>query len=525
MLILAAILISLITPFAVLGLSFSKLRLGYIWLLTTISSSIAWGMVYMSRDLIPFSITLANWQTGFSFSTSPTFLLDNISWPFAMAVMTLPLAVLLTDVARENNLDPQTWAASQALGAVGLIAVVAGNPITVLMTWAIIDIAESVVLLLRMTRSSERERVVISFSVRIAGMLVLISAMLRATGLNRQLTFDDIPAEVGGYLMLAAGLRLGILPPNQPLLREPFLRRGLGTLVRFIPVIASLILLVRAAHVEIEHVWVTIFMILASSSAILSAMAWVRAKSALEGRLYWILGLSAFALASAVQGLPVACAAWGLALFFSGSILFLFNTRNLWLMILPSLGIVGFSALPLTPAWEGSALFGRISWGYQIIFFASLALFVIGYFRFARQSRPASQGFERWMWLAYLFGLSLLPITHYSLIYIRWKLGFREIFIQTPGWVSGLIPMGLAAILIVLNRRKLISLPPYVDHIFGVFDWVYRFIWWVYRILGRILFVITRLLEGEGSVLWALLILIMLIVTVNLWGSGEVLEL
>ncbi len=527
MLILAAILIALLAPLAVLGLSFSRIRSGYLWVLAMLSSFVVWGLVLAARGQIPTSILLADWQPDFLFKSSPSLLIDNISWPFAVALMTLPLAVLLTDVAGARVLDPKTWASSQALGGVGLIAVIAGNPLTLLMAWAVIDIAESVVLLLRVGSSQERERVVVAFSVRVAGILLLISAMLRASGLGIELTFETIPAEVAGYLFLAAGLRLGVLPPHQPFLHEPIIRRGLGTLLRFVPVSASIVLLVRAAHADITGIWASVFMLLAAFSALSSAVIWLRVEDELQGRPYWVLGLGAFALAAAVQGMPVASAAWGLALLFSGALLFLFSTRSRWLIVFPLLGAVGFSALPLTPAWEGSAFFFALPWGYRIIFFVALTLFFVGYLRHARRSIPGDKDFERWMWIVYPLGLALLPLTHFGLIYIKWGVGFREISFQTPGWWSGLIPLGLAALFLAWSRRGPISAPPFLFRLAELFNlnWMYRFFWGIYRGFSRILYIFTRLLEGEGGILWALLILIMLIVTINFWGSGVNLEL
>jgi len=523
MLILAAILLSLLTPLLVFGLRSSRIRPGYLWLLTVLSSLVALGLVLAVRSQIPFSISLADWKPDFLFASSPSLLVDDISWPFAIAAIVLPLSVLLTDIALVREFDPQTWASSQALGGVGLIAVVAGNPLTLLMTWAVIDITESVVLLLRVSGSKARERVVVAFSIRVAGMYMLIAAMLRFSAMGSELTFENISQSVSGYLLLAGGLRLGVLPPHQPVLQEPLMRRGLGTLLRFVPVAPSVVLLVRAAHVETIGVWANIFMVLSAFSAISSALIWLQAKTELQGRPYWILGLGAFALAAAVKGYPVASAAWGLAMLYSGACLFLYSVRLRWLMVLPILGVIGFSALPFTPTWEGSAFFFSLPWVYRIIFFITLSLLLIGYLRHSLRVVPLEPGFERWMWVIYPLGLLVLPLFHFGLVYIKWGMGFREISFQTPGWWSGLIPLGLTVIILVLDYRGIKFNLPFLTQIGEVFslNWAYRFLWWLYRALGRILSTSSKILEGDGGILWALLILIMLMLTVNLWGGGD----
>ena len=300
MLILAAILITLLVPLVIGGVGSSRLRTGYLWVLAVFGSFAAWGLVFAARWQLPIFIPLINWQPDYLFKSSPVLLVDHISWPFAIAVITLPLAVLLTSITRENERDPKIWSFSMALSGLGLMAVVSGNPLTLLMAWAIIDIAEILVLFINLEESRARERVVIAFSVRVAGMFFMISAMLRASGMGAELTFENIPTEVVGYLFLAAGLRLGVLPPHQLFLQEPPMRRGLGTILRFVPVTTSLMLLVRAAQVELTGNWKSVILILATVFVISSALTWLRAKDELQGRPYWILGMGAFALVAAV---------------------------------------------------------------------------------------------------------------------------------------------------------------------------------------------------------------------------------
>jgi hypothetical protein len=48
-------------------------------------------------------------------------------------------------------------------------------------------------------------------------------------------------------------------------------------------------------------------------------------------------------------------------------------------------------------------------------------------------------------------------------------------------------------------------------------DWLYRSIWFIFGLLGRLISVATAMLEGDGGVLWALLLLALL---VSLVGRG-----
>ncbi|HBX71238.1 MAG TPA: hypothetical protein DEH25_18145 [Chloroflexi bacterium] len=522
MLILAALLVSLLIPLAILGLSFTRLRPGWLWLAAVIGSLAVWLLVILTRNQIPSEITLFHWRPEFWLGTSPTLLVDEISWLFAVAVTTLPIVVLLTDVAHLAESDPQNWASILALSGVGLFAVVAENPITLLLAWGVIDIFESLVFLQRVQSSQERERVVIAFSVRVGGVFLLMVAMLQALANGNILTFHLIPPEVSGTLLLATGARLGVIPPHQPYLREPSLRRGLGTITRLVPVAASLVLVVRVADIGVSNLWLSAFMLLSSISVIFGALALLRAEDELQGRPYWILGLSAFALVSAAQGLVVASAAWGLALLFSGALLFLFSFRDRKLLIFPLLGATGFVALPFTPAWEGAAIFGVVSWGYRLIFSLALALLLIGYLQHALRSKIEEERFERWMWLIYPLGFAILFLTQFGMVYFQWAQSGRMISFQTPGWWFGLLSLGLAAIFMVLNHRGSLSTPAFLGRLNKIFNlnWLYHIFWWIYRQIGRLLNLFSLLLEGEGGVLWALLILILLVVSLSVFSTG-----
>jgi hypothetical protein len=141
--ILAAILILFIVSFAVIALQRFDLRPGYFWFLAVGGSLIAWFLIVFSYSSEPIVIPLLGWEASRLFLASPALLLDSYSWPFAVAIMTLLTSVLLTDVARVQEIEPVTWATNLGMTAIGLLAVLSANPVTLLMAWAILDLAET----------------------------------------------------------------------------------------------------------------------------------------------------------------------------------------------------------------------------------------------------------------------------------------------------------------------------------------------------------------------------------------------
>jgi hypothetical protein len=134
-----------------------------------------------------------------------------------------------------------------------------------------------------------------------------------------------------------------------------------------------------------------------------------------------------------------------------------------------------------------------------------------GYVRFALASRQALSDLRPWANVAYLLGVLLLPLTH---LILGWWLGL--ISIESPWW-PGITSLGIAVILIVLSRRRFgrfsdlaFRLGNFLKSIFS-FGWLYKPVLIIFQVLDQIFMTITQVLEGEGGVLWALLIMILLI--------------
>jgi hypothetical protein len=428
------------------------------------------------------------------------------------------------DIAYKENLSPFSWAFIQLFGGLGIVAVLSGNLLTILIAWTMIDIAKCIALLRIAPSSRDRENVVISLSFGIMGIVLVISAMIIAQGIGIRLSFDNIPNQVSVLLILAAGLRLGFLPLNQLYLKEPNKFRNVETTIRIVSSVAGIILGVRAANSGITGDWFLIIIVLSTAIVTLNAIFWIQAENDIKGLSYLIIGYGSFSLTAAAQGFQSASLAWALSMMFSGALLFKISHNNRWMIILVFLGGIGLSALPLTPTWGGSVQIYSLPWFFRIIFLIIQALMIVGYIRITIQSLNIEQGIEKWTLFVYLIGLIILLVTYYGLFYSMWISGLHYISFQSSGWWGGVISTGMATILIVKYRDKLIFPRAYVLRIKAIFLWISRFLWWGYRYLGRILYFVTRILEGDGSVLWAILILLLFIITISIWGNGEILE-
>lgn len=506
------IIVLMIFAIALLMIRVIRPKFGYFWLIAALGALAAWPVQLISWLAIPGQISLAIWRPGLYFPQSPALLIDNVSWPYALALASLVLAVILTDVARAAEADWLTWASSLAITALGIIAVLAANPLTLMLAWAALDLAEVLLLLNESLKSKIREQIVITITARLAGIFSLMIAGIIATANGQPLTFETITPSASLYLLVAAGLRLGVLPLRLPFSEELPLRRGLGSLLYLVPAATGLMLLTRTAAAGSPQNQSVYLLALAGLAALYAGISWLTAADELDGRPFWILGLASLALASAVRAQQAATLAWGLTTMLSGGLIFLISARHRLLQPIAGLGLLGLLGLPYLPSWQSVGLFQAPFHIWLLIFWMAQIMFTTGYIRHLFRSGDPLTGVERWVWVIYPWGLALLPLT--QLLLTVWSVR------QPGGGIPGLLnfwPNLVALVVILLISvlyRRGFRFPARLTRVFRQtlsLGWFYRFAWQIYRLGARTVAFINRVLEGEGGLLWTLLLLVILL--------------
>jgi hypothetical protein len=277
-----------------------------------------------------------------------------------------------------------------------------------------------------------------------------------------------------------------------------------------VPVSASLALLARTATLDISETFAPYLLTIALIAAVYGAAGWNRVTHELDGRPYWILGMAALALAAAVRGQEEASLAWGLASVLSGGVLFLRSTRSFRAPVLPAIGLWAFSALPFSPTWHGARLF---TLSPPLLVFAYLMVHVamlIGYWRLVDNEREPLAVSERWVRLIYPLGIALLPVTFLWMRWWPWPDGGG---LRGPLWPGGLTAGLALAFWLSRERFRFVRwgwVGEFSDKVLSL-NWLYHLFWKGYRFLGTILAFASAILEGEGGVLWALLLLTLLL--------------
>ncbi len=540
MVILSPLILLLAAAVALLFLQWLRPGFGLAWLVATGVSFATWLLLMFLRFRLPETFTIVQWQPVTLFNASPALLLDRVSWPYAFCLATLVLAVLFTETARSQyQSNPFAWAASLAMTALGLLAVLAGNPMTLMIAWAAIDLAELIILLSNLNEIHLSRRAILAFSARIGGIMILAWAIMvgqEGTSLPKQVfDLNHIPAQAGIFVLLAAGLRLGVFPLHLPFSQEPRLRRGLGSVLRLVPVASSLALLARLPTDIVPARWAPYLLGLSVLAAFYCGIMWLVSGDELVGRPYWLIGWAALSMICVINGLPANSMAWGVAAILPGSLLFLFSARERQLLFLPALGLLGLTGLPFTPAASGwSGLVGGHFSLVSVFILLSQTLLLLGYARHALRSGDRLAQVERWASVTYPAGFLVLIGADIVLGIWGWP-GSRTVGIWWAG-LFGLVVLILAAV--TYSRQVkffqhspvamvLWNIPPMkvirllVSRFMQILrlDWFYRTAGWVFQGVGALLFSVTSILEGGGGVLWALVILSLLL---SLFSQGGI---
>jgi hypothetical protein len=447
---------------------------------------------------------------------------DRISWPFALGLGTLILATLLTDVVRAYDLEWSNWASGLILTSFGLISVFAGNLLTFILAWMAFDLIGIIILLSQLQSGRSRRQAVFIFFLHLLGTACLLIAGVISVNDNNSFLLERASRGAVLFIVLAAGLRLGSISVDSLRVDNPAKRRSLGTVMSLVSAAIVLVFLVRIASVleDVElaiNTWGLLFGLIGLVS-VLSAAAWLLANDELDGRHAWISGMSAIVMAATLRSQPEAGMAWGLAILFTGGLIFLASVRDRFSKWITLLGVVGISTLPFTPAWNGLALFASPLNLVLILYFVAIVFMIWGFAHHSTQVKPEPSGLERWIKVVYPLGLVILPIVQIGLGWI-----YRPAINEVPimGWILGVVICVLAVLGFFWQQRGGKVPQSIADWIIAILklEWLYFILRIAFDYLSRFIFFISNVLEGEGGLLWVLL-WIVLFLAILLIGLG-----
>lgn len=524
MFILLPVLVLVISGILILIFYQFRPNFGYSWLISLSASIIAWILIFLMRWWSPDPLFLLGWNPIDEMMSFLVFHLDLISWPYAFSIATINLAVILTSAARlQLNTGPKIWAANLIVTGSGLLAILSGSPTTLILAWTIIDLEELIVILGSVREGKMVRQAIFSFSVRVVGTIMVVVAMIFSRSHGRILNLVEVLPDESVYLLIAIVLRLGVVPIHLPYTKAFRSRRELGTILRLVGPASGLMVLGHLPTPTIPVQWMTNISIFIAMGAIYSAVRWLTAEDELNGRPYWIISVSGMAVMCVLNGYSSSSVVWGVAMILIGGVAFLYSARHRQIQYIPLLAGLGFAGFPFSPTasgWEGLVIV-PINFVEVVMVLAHFIL-LFGLLRHFVASDDTYIDLEGWVRIVYPTGLLMLVLSHWLIGTWGWHGSY-----SAGLWWINLFQLVLVSLgLYLVNRYKLISdnkeialgwltvlnnnLGIPLSKFLGL-NWLYSILMFVYRLLQRVVFIFTTVLEGEGGVLWALLLLTLLI--------------
>ncbi|UCF60691.1 MAG: hypothetical protein JSV37_13150 [Anaerolineaceae bacterium] len=513
-----AILPILILLFGALLMSIVRNRQERIlWALISGTALLAWIVSLLLVTSIPDVISLSVWKPTTLFASRLELHLDAVGWLFLYGTSTLMVSVAFTQAAQSETTTPFQRVVMLSYPAIAMIAMLAGNLLTVAMSWALVDILTLIFLIRMQNDRKSTSPLFVRIAVDGAGiLLVLMAALLNgAEGGTTSLSSPMTSTTAAIFLVLAVLFRLGLLPPHislQPIERQ---QRQLGTLLRLLPPVTALSVLARMLNIGVPMETLPWLFLAGGLGVIIGGLRWAFHLDRDTAGPFLLLGISGLGVLAAglnqeMGGAPITAA--GGVLLLSGVVFYLAEIfappHRAWV----GLAVLFLAGMPGTPTGVISA--ALVS---GVVDTTSLAVTILGVIGMVLLTTGG---------MRHIFLPSITWPTGESLVRVVYGLGLLlpslvgfGLGLRMPGSVS--LEAGIVFVLVVgLALLSVILLRQFPEA--RVLRWARIFSWLdpdpLYRVLSRLgrtlinLFrMIGELLEGEGAMLWMIVILLIVI--------------
>lgn len=484
------------------------------WGLATAFALLTWLSVLVTLPALPAEAALSAWRPASLFASRLEISLDRPAWGILYAIATALLGILLTAVARPASGASGSRAMMLGYTALAMLAVMAGNLLTVVIAWMLLDLLAFLYLVARVEDAAGAQTLVACLAIDMAGTLLALTAAAAsfAGTLELPLGLQSGPLVSTVFLSLAVLLRLGLLPLHFTTSPLPHVRRGLGTLLRVLSPAAALGVLSRSLGESVPLQVAPWLLVAGGLGGLVGAARWFLEPVPLRGRTSLVLALAGLGIVSAVshpQGPAVAIGSSAAILVTLVVIVSLTEVRTPWHRAWPFIacglliglpwtagGTLMAGIVPAQPAWLTSmgAVLGLVA----------LVLTIAGLLRLGARPVEAWPAGETMVKTLYGLGLAL-PVLALA--------GFGVLLAQPPT-----VP-GVAGFLVTVlglgygwSRRERLQARR-VQRWTRLAAWldpmpVYSAVWRAYRWLMNGVRIVGEAVEGEGAFLWVLVVLL-----------------
>jgi formate hydrogenlyase subunit 3/multisubunit Na+/H+ antiporter MnhD subunit len=535
-----ALSLSPLTPLVILALGTGALlvgglpRLRYPGPVAVAAAAAALLTVLAMAGRLPARATLSAWGPPSLLPVGLTLEADWRAWLYALAALVATLAALLTGAARPGGRRIVVRGAMLLLAFAGLAAFFVDNLIARIMAWAGLDLIYFLALILLARGGGMEPQAVLNLAFNSAGTLLALGAALLISRESPALSLRDaaLTPQSTLFITLAAVFRLGLFPLHLALPAEANVRQGLGTLLRLIPAAVALETVGRLAvfgFAEPVRPWLTVF---GAAAALVGATQLWNIGDPRLGITYVVIAHSGLALLAGLWGGAQASAgliALALSLIAGAAPVFLstgHDPERPLFSALPFLGALTLAGAPLTVGAIGllglyAGLMEADHWLALIVVLIAQVILVAGLTRTVLwPGQPLEGGtlarasYFAGLALSVAFALSGVPLIGL----LTSALGEPAVDVLGWGQPRGPVALGLWLLATALGfvlwrfenaaRSRADVAWAALASLFRL-DWLYRLLWDLIRGLAALIRNLAEVLEGEGAILWTLVVVLL----------------
>ena len=481
------------------------------WLPITVGAAIALIAAWLLRGQA-FEDVIANWSPV-SFTGVPLVL---ASAPVPMLVLVAWLTVYLIEglALPEHDVFDSHPSASALLIPALAVVVFANNLITLLVGLGLVDLFSAYLALRRQTGERQALSALALNSLSSAGVLITV-AVQYASGDSLSLPLAQLPAVLTPVIAVALVLRLRLIPVRAMLM-------SLSDLSNVASVVAGLIVLTRLPTFGLAQLppW---FFALAAVCALLALLVSILRGEGNDNRSAAVIGGSLYlAIGSAVVGEPVvtaaAASAWLLGCAVVTFVTFTSQARtNPVLLVTRTIGAACLLGVPATVGFIGQA--GVIAASVKLPGFGAIALLVrvialalLGYVLAREVLEPDATNISSRTGSRMLLGVVVAALT---IIGMGLMLGIGDAVTRNGllGWLAWLLSLVGAAALWRFRPlwRRIVALPRATLASALSFDWLSELAYGAVARLQAPLPRVFSVLESDGALVWAMIIVLLLV--------------
>ena len=494
-------------------------RTAYIWMVLVFISFTLW----LAIMIIPYDrfspIVINDWFRFGETRISLLFALNPQNWILVLSLFAINLSFFLTGITRlEIKSDLKSWIFQLLLIALSFLALISADLWSVVLLWTAIDLLE--LSFHRMILKDANEKIYFrKFIIKSIGSILLIwnIASLSRSGFNPLINgiVSSIP---NTSIFWAALIHSGIFPIDPESLRSIEVKSSdlLKNLFIVLNFIVSFSIISNLQPPELPFALSFAISVVSYILIIYSSIQWALKKDVVfspQSLLIFESGVFIFLyLYGAAQYITFLLAIQAISILW----LTLFTHRSKSLLIYPVISSFLITGLPLSLTAFGPRGFigDGISVGLLVFLFSQI-FFVIGYIKKAFEGNEKFNELERWYQVAYLVGLFLPFLSAAAIIFFM----RTTIQIEFQNWWIGSVVV-LFAVAGYLFSTKLSSqrnaekLLPHAGSIFILrlmsFEWLFNAFSFIENKVRGFVNGFSGLMEGEGGIIWALVLLILI---------------